>query len=78
MRRTKPIKKGDYFLLPYRGARIDLLIQVCSVRGIVTESTTYKCRSMVSGHESYHNLDGCRRIGPKLAKAILQTKPPVS
>lgn len=65
----RPIKKGDSFLLPFRGTRKELLVMATGK----TSCGQHECRN-IHGHRSYINLESCHRVGPVEAKRIAKVK----
>lgn len=63
--KKKPIKKGDYFLLPFVGKRRQLLVQVIRPR-----LYQHECR-FVDGGRAMFCLEACQRVGPAEANRIL-------
>ena len=67
---NKPIKRGDYFLLPYAGSRRDNLIRVIRPW---PKGSRYDVLCITLGAESFAALDGtaAKRVPPSVAKRIL-------
>lgn len=63
-----PIKKGDWFIAPFKGRRIDLLEQ--AVKPWPWEPH-WTVRNWKGEETSGILLSSCRRIGPLLAKRII-------
>ena len=63
------IKRGDYFLLPFRGERIDLLVR--AVREIFPGTGQWETKSIRTGTSSVTFLSSCHRCPDSLAKRII-------
>lgn len=64
----KPIKRGDYFLMPYRGKRIDLLVR--ATRRAYGEY--WYARHFNGIPPTMSLLSSCHRCPPSLAKRIIK------
>lgn len=64
---SKPIKKGDYFLQPYKGRRRDLLVRAKAPLQKGIDTGYWSCY----GKAGYIYLPSCTRVSPSLAARIL-------
>lgn len=66
---TKEIKKGDWFIAPYRGRRVDLLEQAVRPWPWKPHWLTRDWKGTMNASQSL--LSSCRRIGPRAVAKIV-------
>jgi hypothetical protein len=66
---VKEIKKGDHFLLPYKGTRKELLFKVIGPMFCGHHHVYY----YGSDHTGEVLVSSCRRVSPSVVKRILKT-----
>jgi hypothetical protein len=67
------IKRGDYFLLPYAGEKIDLLVRATRSRTVVG-SGYWDVRSHKDGSDTLIYLPTCTKITKQEAQAIINNR----
>lgn len=65
--KRRPLKTGDFIILPYTGKKIDLLYRVKEHAGIMG----WLLRSMKDGNVKYAHVTGHDRITPTRAERII-------
>lgn len=65
----KDIQAGDYFLMPFKGKRRDLLVKAVQPHSALGSGQWQACD--VSGKTHSLLLTSCRRCSPSLARRIL-------
>ncbi len=66
----KQIKRGDYFLLPYKGSRLSNLVR--AVR--MMTSGNWIASYAINGHEGYITLSACSRCPRSVVLRILKRR----
>lgn len=68
----RPVKKGDMFLLPYKGVRIERLIRaIRKAPGL--DPRQWWCEWGRGGGDSVVLLSSCERCSPSEARRILKS-----
>lgn len=70
VRRTRPIKRGDYFLLPFAGKRRDLLVRAERPHRLTGHWTVSTAR----GRTTLVLLSSCRRCPPSEVRRIMRSR----
>jgi hypothetical protein len=70
----RPIAKGEYYLMPFAGGRLENLVKVVR-REVAHGPDFWRVRYVRTKFTTTSNLSACRRVSPSVAATILKQLP---